>query len=65
MRKHEKKRKLTDDEIDALVIAEANYPSAWGDPIVVPPSMSPRPAWMAQAKHLDLAAKGGHRDRQA
>jgi hypothetical protein len=57
MRKPEKKRKLTEDEIDALVIAEADDPSAWGDPIVVPASTSPRPAWMVQAKHLDLAAK--------
>ena len=52
-----KKRKLTDDEIDALVIAEADDPSAWGEPIVAPPSNSPRPVWMAQAKHLDMAAK--------
>jgi hypothetical protein len=57
MKKTQKKRKLTDDEIDALVIAEADDPSAWGEPIVVPPSKSPRPAWMAQAKHLDLAAR--------
>lgn len=57
MKRTQKKQKLTDEEIDALVIAEADDPSAWGDPIVVPPSKSPRPAWMAQAKHLDLAAK--------
>jgi hypothetical protein len=57
MKRTPKKQELTDDEIDALVIAEADDPSAWGDPIVVPPSKSPRPAWMAQAKHLDLAAK--------
>lgn len=57
MKKNSTKRKLTDDEIDALVIAEADDPSAWGEPIYVPPSKSPRPAWMAQAKHLDLAAK--------
>ena len=57
MRKRDKKIRLTDDEIDALVIAEADDPSAWGEPIVVPPSKSPRPAWMAKAKHLDLAAK--------
>lgn len=57
MKRTQKKRKLTDAEIDALVIAEADDPAAWGDPIVVPPSKSPRPAWMAQAKHLDLAAK--------
>lgn len=57
MKRSEKKRKLTDDEIDALVIADANDPSAWGEPIVVPPSKSPRPSWMAQSKHLDMAAK--------
>lgn len=57
MKKAEKKLKLTEDEIDALVIAEADDPSAWGEPIIVAPSKSPRPAWMAQAKHLDLAAK--------
>lgn len=57
MKRTEKKRKLTDAEIDALVIAEADDPSAWGDPIVVPPSKSPRPPWLAQAKHLDMAAK--------
>jgi len=57
MRTSAKKRKLTEDEIDALVIAEADDPSAWGEPIVVPPSSSPRPAWMARAKHLELAAR--------
>jgi hypothetical protein len=57
MKRTQRKQKLTDEEIDARVIAEADDPSAWGDPIVVPPSKSPRPAWMAQAKHLDLAAK--------
>lgn len=43
--------------MDALVIAEADDPSAWGDPIFVAASKHPRPAWMAQARHLDLAAK--------
>ena len=57
MTKQAKKRTLTDDEIDALVIAEADDETSWGEPIVVPPSKSPRPAWMAQAKHLDWAAK--------
>jgi uncharacterized protein (DUF433 family) len=51
-----KKRNLTDDEIDALVIAEADDPLAWGDPIVVPASASPRPAWMAEARRLEQAA---------
>jgi len=57
MTKQAKKRTLTDDEIDALVIAEADDETAWREPIVVHPSKSPRPAWMAQAKHLDWAAK--------
>jgi len=57
MTKKNTRRKLTDEEIDALVIAEADDPNAWGEPIYVPPSQSPRPAWMARAKHLDLAAK--------
>jgi hypothetical protein len=52
-----KKRMLTDDEIDALAIAEADDPSAWGDPIVVPASASPRPTWMTEARRLEQAAK--------
>jgi hypothetical protein len=43
--------------MNALVIADADDPSAWGEPIEVPPSKSPRPAWIARAKHLELAAK--------
>jgi hypothetical protein len=50
-------RRLTDDEMDALVIADADDESAWGEPILVRSSRSPRPAWMARAKHLDWAAK--------
>lgn len=57
MRKTPKKRKLSDEEIDALVIAEADDPTAWGEPIYVSRSKSPRPAWMAQVRHLDLAAR--------
>jgi hypothetical protein len=57
MTKQAKKRKLTDDEIDALVVAEADDPAAWGEPVAVAPSKSPRPAWMSQSKHLDWAAK--------
>jgi hypothetical protein len=57
MKRVSKKPRLTDDQIDALVIAEADDPSAWGAPIVVAPSHSPRPEWIAQAKHLDFAAR--------
>lgn len=52
-----RKKSLSEEEIDALVIAEADDPTAWGDPVAVSASNSPRPAWMAQSKHLDLAAK--------
>lgn len=70
MKRTEKKRKLTEEDINDLVVAQADDPSAWGDPIVVAPSESSRPAWIAQAKHLDLAAKSstqrrfGKRSRQ-
>jgi hypothetical protein len=52
-----RKKELTDDEMDALVVADASDESAWGEPVMVGLAKSPRPAWIAQAKHLDLAAK--------
>ena len=57
MTKQDKKRTLTEDEMDALVIADVDDESAWGERILVRSSRSRRPAWMAQAKHLDWAAK--------
>lgn len=36
-----RKPKLTDDEIEAQVLADLDDPSAWDDPIYVPPSKSP------------------------
>ena len=45
----------TDEQINELVIADVNDPSAWGDPIVVGPSKGPRR--MKHAKHLELASK--------
>jgi hypothetical protein len=49
------KPKLTDDEINELVIAEADDPSAWGEPVIVGPSKGPRRA--RPAKHLELSSK--------
>jgi hypothetical protein len=46
---------LTDNEMNELVIADVNDPSAWGDPIVVGPSKGPRR--IKHAKHLELASK--------
>lgn len=52
-----RKRKLTDDEIEAEVIAELDDPSAWEDPIYVPALSSPRPAWVVLGRHLELSAR--------
>lgn len=52
-----RKRKLTDDEIEAQVIADLEDPSAWDEPIYVPPSKSPRPAWVVLGRHLELSAR--------
>src|ERR1043166_8653297 len=53
MTEHDKQ--LTDEQMNELVIADANDPTAWGDPIVVGPSKGPRR--IKQAKHLELASK--------
>lgn len=46
---------LTDEQMNELVVADVNDPSAWGDPIVVGPSKGPRR--IRHAKHLELASK--------
>jgi len=50
-------QQLTDDRIEAEVLETRDDPSAWEPLAFVPPSASPRPAWMLRRKHLDLAAK--------
>src|SRR3954467_13504747 len=52
-----RKRKLTDDEIEAEILADIGDPSAWDEPIYVPPSKSPRPAWVTLGRHLELSAR--------
>lgn len=52
-----RKRKLSDDEIEAEVLADLADPSAWDDPIYVPPSKGPRPAWVTLGRHLELSAR--------
>ncbi len=49
------KEQLTDEEMNELVFADVNDPSAWGEPIVVGPSKGPRR--IRHAKHLELASK--------
>ena len=36
------KPQLTDEQMNELVIADVNDPSAWGEPVVVGPSKGPR-----------------------
>ena len=52
-----RKRKLTDDEIEAEVLADLADPTAWDDPIYVPPVKSRRPAWVTRGRHLELSAR--------
>ncbi|MEA2336423.1 MAG: hypothetical protein QOE82_430 [Thermoanaerobaculia bacterium] len=46
---------LTDEQMNELVFADVNDPSAWGDPISVRASKGPRR--IRHAKHLELASK--------
>jgi hypothetical protein len=46
---------LTDEQMNELVFADVNDPSAWGDPIFVRASKGPRR--IKHAKHLELASK--------
>lgn len=48
-------QQLTDEQMNELVFADVNDPSAWGDPVVVGPSKGPRR--IKRAKHLELASK--------
>lgn len=52
-----RRRKLTDDEIEAEVLKDLDDPSAWGEPVYVPPSKSPRPSWVTRGRHLELSAR--------
>lgn len=52
-----RKRKLTDDQIESEVLSDLADPSAWDEPIYVPPSSSPRPAWVVLGRHLELSAR--------
>src|SRR5258708_30539803 len=51
------KPQLTEDEMNELVFADVNDPSAWGEPVVVGPSKGPRRMKLRHAKHMELASK--------
>jgi|SRR5215213_10927554 len=50
-------KKASEKEIKAKLIEDAKDPNAWGKPIRVPASHTPRPEWYSRAGHLQLAAK--------
>jgi hypothetical protein len=50
-------RKTSEKEIKLKLIEDANDPNAWGKPITVPASRTPRPERYARSGHLELAAK--------
>jgi hypothetical protein len=45
------KKKQTDDEIEAEVLATRIDPSRWDPLPAVPPSRSPRPDWMLRKRN--------------
>ena len=52
-----RKQKLLDDQIEAEVLADLDDPSAWEEPIYVPPLTSPLPEWVTAGRHLELSAR--------
>ncbi|HSY51078.1 MAG TPA: hypothetical protein VLC46_19895 [Thermoanaerobaculia bacterium] len=52
-----RKRKYSDDEIEAQTLERLNDPDAWEAPVYVPPLAVERPSWVTLGRHLELAAK--------
>lgn len=44
-------------ELDTMAVAVAEDDQAWEEPEIIPRSRSPRPGWMSEGRHLELAAK--------
>jgi hypothetical protein len=53
-------KKLTDDEIEAEVLATRDDPTAWKPMAFVPPSRSPRRAPLKAAQECRLGLQTGH-----
>lgn len=51
------RKKDSDKALERKLIADADNPDAWEEPITVGPSRAPRPHWYGRTKHLELAAK--------
>lgn len=48
--KDRKPQTISQEEVDRLVISQADDPEAWEEPVSVNPSKSPRPDWMTLPK---------------
>jgi hypothetical protein len=46
--------RLTDEQVNELVFADINDPSAWGEPIFVPASKGPRRLECAKRVRLEI-----------
>ncbi|MFL6247602.1 MAG: hypothetical protein ACJ74H_16375 [Thermoanaerobaculia bacterium] len=51
------RKKDSNKVIERALIADADNPDAWEEPISVPASDAPRPSWHGRTNHLELAAK--------
>jgi hypothetical protein len=51
------RKKISEKQVAAKLIEDANDEGAWEKPLLVPPSHAPRPDWYGQTKHLELAAR--------
>lgn len=51
------RKKISEKQIEARLIEDANDERAWEKPVVVAPSRAARPDWYGRTKHLELAAK--------
>lgn len=51
------RKKVSEKEIKARLLKDADNPDAWEAPVKVPPSRGARPELYGRTKHLELAAK--------
>ena len=59
------KKQVSETEIERQLIADADNPDAWEEPITVPSSASPRPAWYGRSKKISRATQKSTRIRKA
>ena len=58
------KKKISDAEMKRRLIADADNPDAWEDPITVPASTAPRPDWYGRTKKISRTTRKSTRSRK-